>query len=161
MKFTVLLLASTLALAHPALAEEHESGGAHAILLAGEVGAVSPALDSAQKLRTARIYDGTWSRDRNFGARPRINVNATRVHCQWSNVDITSARCSFTFGSRQRITTGMKAHHMIAALHVVGVEGEGAAGSVHFQIENLACRLTPNEISQRAGGGATCNFDTQ
>ena len=160
MKFTLLLLASTLIFANHARAEEHESSGAHAVMLAGEVAAISTALDSAQKLRTSRIYDGTWSRDRHFGTRPTLYINAHGIHCRWSNVDITSARCEFNFGDRRRTTTGIKAHRMIAALHVVGVRGDGAAGSVHFRIDHLECRLVPNEISQRAGGGARCNFET-
>ena len=37
---------------------------------------------------------------------------------------------------------------------------EGAAGSSIESVSKLRCTIEPNEIMQKAGGGAQCNFET-
>jgi hypothetical protein len=43
---------------------------------------------------------------------------------------------------------------------VAGVPAEGAAGSSIETISKLRCTIDPNEIMQKAGGGADCTFET-
>jgi len=43
---------------------------------------------------------------------------------------------------------------------MAGVPADGAAGSVSESLSKLSCTLDPAEIKQKAGGGATCTFET-
>ena len=80
--------------------------------------------------------------------------------CRVSNVDITSRSCELTFGSRKRTLTGREANEVGATAAAAGVPSEGAAGSSIESISKLRCTIDPNEIMQKAGGGANCIFET-
>jgi hypothetical protein len=41
-----------------------------------------------------------------------------------------------------------------------GIPSEGAAGSSIESASKLRCTIDPNEIMQKAGGGAQCSFQT-
>jgi hypothetical protein len=56
--------------------------------------------------------------------------------------------------------TGREANEIFATAAAAGVTAEGAAGSSIESISKLRCTLDPNEIMQKAGGGAQCNFET-
>jgi hypothetical protein len=45
-------------------------------------------------------------------------------------------------------------------LTTAGIASEGAAGSVVESVSKLVCTVDPNEIKQKAGGGADCSFMT-
>jgi hypothetical protein len=82
------------------------------------------------------------------------------VVCRVSNVDITSRSCELTFGSQKRTLTGREANELFATAVVAGIAPEGAAGSSIASVSKLKCTLDPNEIKQKAGGGAECSFET-
>jgi hypothetical protein len=48
---------------------------------------------------------------------------------------------------------------LYATIAVAGVPPDGAAGSTFEALSHLDCSINPNVIKQKAGGGATCNFD--
>ena len=43
---------------------------------------------------------------------------------------------------------------------MAGVPPDAAAGSVFESLSKLNCTLDPGEIKQKAGGGASCSFET-
>jgi hypothetical protein len=43
---------------------------------------------------------------------------------------------------------------------MAGIPADGAAGSVSESLSKLNCTLDPAEIKQKAGGGASCSFET-
>jgi hypothetical protein len=43
---------------------------------------------------------------------------------------------------------------------MAGIPADGAAGSVSESLSKLSCTLDPAEIKQKAGGGASCSFET-
>ena len=77
-----------------------------------------------------------------------------------SNVDITSRSCELNFGVRKRTLTGREANEIFATAAAAGIAAEGAAGSSIESISKLRCTLDPNEIMQKAGGGAECSYET-
>jgi len=87
-------------------------------------------------------------------------VNADSVVCRVSNVDITSRSCELNFGARKRTLTGRDANEVGATMAAAGIPSEGAAGSSIESISKLRCTIDPNEIMQKAGGGAQCSFET-
>jgi hypothetical protein len=161
MRSGLIILISGLLFNLPAYAMDHDSTGAHAVLLSGEIAEVSTVLSSAQKSRIAGIFNGTWPSDTHFASRAPLYINAQGVTCRWSNVDITAASCDFDFGGPHKIVHGIKAHRVISALQVVGVLGDGAAGSIYFTANHIDCQLKPADIAARAGSGAECTFVTE
>ena len=89
----------------------------------------------------------------------KIVVKADNIVCRASNVDITEHSCALTFGHRTVNLKGRGAHELYATIDEVGVPPDGAAGSVFESLSNLNCTIDPNEIAQKAGGGASCTFD--
>ena len=146
-----LLLAGQSAGAAPATT----SGGA-ALALAALVGAQSPALTANQKKTPANLLDGHLS----FSYPPsqKIDVKADKVTCRASNVDISAHSCELTFGGKTHNISGRVAHELYATLIESGVPSDGAAGSVFESVTDLACTVDPNEVKQKAGGGADCKF---
>jgi len=100
--------------------------------------------------------------DTNFGFTPntKISVDAESVTCRVSNVDITSRSCELNFGARKRTLTGREANEVGATMAAAGIPSEGAAGSSIESVSKLRCTIDPNEIMQKAGGGAQCSFET-
>jgi hypothetical protein len=149
----VLIAAQTTALAAPSTAN-----GPTALALAAVIAQHSPAVRAFDKRVIARLFRGNTR----FGFTPntKISVDADSVVCRVSNVDITSRSCELKFGSRTRTLTGREANEIGATAAAAGIPSQGAAGSSIESISNLRCTIDPNEIMQKAGGGAQCSFET-
>ena len=155
------LMISAVALAvvqSSASAAPGSASGPTALALAAVIAQHSPAVRAFDKRVIARLFRGNTR----FGFTPntKISVDADSVVCRVSNVDITQRSCELTFGSRKRTLTGREANEVGATAAAAGVPSEGAAGSSIESISKLRCTIDPNEIMQKAGGGANCNFET-
>jgi len=155
------LMISVVALAvvqSSASAAPGSATGPTALALAAVIAQHSPAVRAFDKRVIARLFRGNTR----FGFTPntKISVDADSVVCRVSNVDITQRSCELTFGSRKRTLTGREANEVGATAAAAGVPSEGAAGSSIESISKLRCTIDPNEIMQKAGGGANCNFET-
>ena len=142
------LIISALALAigqTAAFAAPGSATGPTGLALAAVIAQHSPAVRAFDKRVIARLFRGNTR----FGFTPntKISVDADSVVCRVSNVDITSRSCELTFGAG-------------ATAAAAGVPSEGAAGSSIESISKLRCTIDPNEIMQKAGGGANCSFET-
>lgn len=154
------LMISAMALAvvqSSASAAPGSATGPTALALAAVIAQHSPAARAFDKRVIARLFRGNTR----FGFTPntKISVDADSVVCRTSNVDITQRSCELTFGSRKRTLTGREANEVGATAAAAGVPSEGAAGSSIESISKLRCTIDPNEIMQKAGGGANCNFE--
>jgi len=155
------LMISAVALAvvqSSAFAAPGSATGPTALALAAVIAQHSPAVRAFDKRVIARLFRGNTR----FGFTPntKISVDADSVVCRVSNVDITQRSCELTFGSRKRKLTGREANEVGATAAAAGVPSEGAAGSSIESISKLRRTIDPNEIMQKAGGGANCNFET-
>jgi hypothetical protein len=155
------LMISAVALAvvqSSASAAPGNASGPAALALAAVIAQHSPAVRAFDRRVIARLFRGNTR----FGFTPntKISVDADSVICRVSNVDITQRSCELTFGSRKRTLTGREANEVGATAAAAGVPSEGAAGSSIESISKLRCSIDPNEIMQKAGGGANCNFET-
>jgi hypothetical protein len=148
-----LLLAAPLA---QAASTSTATAGNSALALAALVGAQSPALNAQQKGALAHMLDSNLSFP--FPANQKITVKAGKVVCRASNVDISAHSCQLTFGATTHNLTGRAAHELYATLIESGVPSDGAAGSVFEGVTLLDCTVDPNEVKQKAGGGADCTF---
>ena len=130
--------------------------GSNALALAALISEHSPVVSSFDKHKLVQLFGG----NSNVFYRPgrTITVSADKIVCKTSDVDITLHSCDLTFGTRTRTLTGRKAHELYATIVEVGVPPDAAAGSIFEALSQLTCRIDPNVIDQRAGGGATCNF---
>jgi hypothetical protein len=148
-----LTVGQTAAFAAPGTA-----AGPTALALAAVIAQHSPAVRAFDRRVIARLFRGNTS----FGFTPntKISVDADSVVCRVSNVDITSRSCELSFGARKRTLTGREANEVGATAAAAGVPSEGAAGSSIETISKLRCTIDPNEIMQKAGGGANCSFET-
>ncbi len=154
MKITMTCLAAVLALAsQPAHAATAKGGSA--LALATLVADQSPGLGGTERRLLKRLLNGR-SNVRYSG---KVSVEADSVVCRVSNVDITSRSCNLVFGKETLAITGRRSHELFATQVEVGVQPEGAAGSMIAGIKNLKCTIDPQEIKQKAGGGADCTFD--
>src|SRR5439155_18319941 len=95
-----------------------------------------------------------------YPANQMISVTADSVVCRTGNVDISARSCKLIFGTHVRTVKGRKANELNATAIQAGIPSEGAAGTIFESFTHLACTMDPNEIKQRAGGGANCTFDT-
>jgi len=134
------------------------ASGPSALALAAVIAQHSPAVRAFDKRVIARLFRG----DTRFGFTPntKISVDADTVVCRVSNVDITSRSCELSFGARKRTLTGREANEIGATAAAAGIPSEGAAGSSIESVSKLRCTIDPNEIMQKAGGGAQCSFET-
>jgi hypothetical protein len=128
------------------------------LALAAVIAQHSPSVRAFDKRVIARLFRGNTS----FGFTPnkKISVDADSVVCRVSNVNITARSCELSFGSRKRTLTGREANELGATAAAAGVPSEGAARLKHRTISKLRCTIDPNEIMQKAGGGADCSFET-
>jgi hypothetical protein len=149
----VLTVVQSTALAAPGTAS-----GPSALALAAVIAQHSPAVRAFDKRVIARLFRGNT----NFGFTPntKIPVDADSVICRVSNVDITSRSCELSFGARKRTLTGREANEIGATAAAAGIPSEGSAGSSIESVSKLRCTIDPNEIMQKAGGGAQCSFET-
>jgi hypothetical protein len=141
-----------------ASAASGSASGPAALALAGVVAAHSTVLGSFDRRAVARLFGGNSSIS--FPPNRKISVTADSIVCRASNVDITSRTCDLAFGAGKRVLKGREANELFATLAAAGVASEGAAGSIIESLTKLTCTIDPNEIRQKAGGGAQCTFET-
>jgi hypothetical protein len=137
------------------------ASGPAAIALAGVVASHSPVMSSADRRVMARLFAGNPV---SFPAGRKISVTANSIDCRISSVDIVSRRCDLAFedrsrGDRKVSRSGPAANELFATLAAAGVGPSGAAGSTSERVTKLVCTIDPNEIQQKAGGGADCAFE--
>jgi hypothetical protein len=149
-----LLLATLLVTPGPALAGT--IGGSDALALAALVGQNSPLVTPAAKAVLAKFLDGETKAS--FPAGQTITVQADKLTCKASNVDITLHSCELVFGTRTAKLAGRAAHELYATLAEAGVPSDGAAGSSYEALTKLVCTIDPNEVKQMSGGGAHCDY---
>jgi len=140
-----------------ALANSITATGPSALALAAVVADHSTLVSAFRKRVIARLFAGNT----NFGFTPgrKISVTADSIVCRTSNVDITSRSCDLTFSVGKRSLHGREANELSATAAVAGATSEGAAGSIIESFSKLDCTIDPNEIMQKAGGGAQCTFE--
>jgi hypothetical protein len=140
-----------------AFAAPGSATGPTALALAAVIAPHSPSVRAYDKRVIARLFRGNTS----FGFTPnkKISVDTDSVACRVSNVDITSRSCELSLGSRKRTLTGRDANEIGATMALAGVPSQGAAGSSIESVTKLRCTIDPNEIMQKAGGGADCSFE--
>ncbi len=149
-------LVVALPLASPSALAASVAGNS-ALALAALVAERSPLVRATEKRVMARLLDGQLDFD--FAAGKKISVQADAAVCRVSNVDITSRACTLTFGTQKVELKGRKAHELFATVAEAGVPPEGAAGTIYESLSHLSCTIDPNEIKEKAGGGAECKFD--
>jgi hypothetical protein len=145
-----LLLAPGSALAATA-------SGASALALAAIVAGYSHQVTARERAALNHLFAGKLNF--NWPANRTIAVKADSIVCRAGNVDITAWSCALTFGKKKVTVKGRKAHELYATIAEVGVPADGAAGSTFEALSHLDCTIDPNVIKQKAGGGASCNFD--
>ncbi|WP_026191540.1 hypothetical protein [Methylosinus sp. LW4] len=131
--------------------------GAGALSLAALVGARSPAVKPAAKAALAKLADGHAKIA--FPKGQTIEVAVDSISCRASNVDITQHACELTFGQKKVQFVGRQAHEIFATLLEVGVPPDGAAGTIYAAASALDCAVEPDEVAQKAGGGAQCKYE--
>lgn len=133
------------------------ASGSSALALAALVAGYSPWMTARERGAMNRMFAGKLSFS--YPANRTISVKADAVVCRAGNVDITAWSCELTFGEKKVMLNGRKAHELYATIAEVGVPPDGAAGSVFEALSRLDCTIDPNVIKQKAGGGASCNFN--
>ena len=141
-----------------AVAKSITATGPSALALAAVVADHSTLVSAFHKRVIARLFGGNT----NFGFTPnrKISVTADSIVCKTSDVDITSRSCDLTFSVGKRSIAGRNANELSATAAVAGATSEGAAGSMIESLSKLDCTIDPNEIMQKAGGGAQCTFES-
>jgi hypothetical protein len=151
------LLAIPLLLAGPsAIAAPTTTSGSGALALAALVAETSPAVNILNKGIMLKMLNGNLAFA--YPAGQKIDVKADSVVCRSSNVDISAHSCELKFGTVTRNLTGRLAHELYATIAEVGVPPDGAAGSIFEGLTALSCTIDPNEVKQKAGGGASCTY---
>jgi hypothetical protein len=153
----IALMAVPLAFASQAALAAGSVQGNGALALAALVGEHSPHVKPLEKIALLRLFNGQLTTP--YPANKKISVKADAISCKTSNVDITEHRCELTFGTKKIVTNGRRAHELYATLAEVGVPPDGAAGSIFEALSNLDCTIDPDEVKQKAGGGAQCGYD--
>ncbi len=128
--------------------------GSGALALAALVGWHSPNVTTNDKqiLATMLIGDLAFT----FPPNGQISVIADSVSCRSSNVDISEHDCTLKFGAATQTFKGREAHELYATLIENGAAPDGAAGSIYAALSHLDCVIKPDEVKQKAGGGASC-----
>ena len=152
------MVLAALLLAPPQSAFAANVNGNGALALAALTAEYSPLLRGKQRDTMHHLLYGVLTPP---PPAETIVVKADNVVCRASNVDITEHSCALTFGHRTVNLKGRRAHELYATIDEVGVPPDGAAGSVFESLSNLNCTIDPNEIAQKAGGGASCMFDPE
>jgi hypothetical protein len=154
MRWVGCLFVGLLFATHVAAAET--ANGSGALALAAVVGNISPDLGVVEKSGPMKLLDGNT--DFSFPAGKTITVAAQKVTCRAGNLDITSHSCHLTFGGQVVNLKGRSAREIYATLAEIGVSPDGAAGSVYEVMSNLTCMINPNQVKQKSGGGAECQY---
>jgi hypothetical protein len=100
---------------------------------------------------------GKFLNGQTYASKKKIAVAADAVTCKTSDVDITLHSWSDLWSEKDH-DTRQKAHELYATLAEVGVPPDGTAGSIFEAVSNLDCTIEPDEVKQKAGGGAHCTF---
>jgi hypothetical protein len=132
------------------------ASGSGALALAALVAANSPVVSSSDKKVLAALFAGNVGVP--YPAGKKIAVKADSVTCLAGDVDITRHSCDLMFGKKKITLSGRAAHEIYATLVEVGVPSDGAAGTIYEALSQLNCTIDPNEVEQRDGGGASCQF---
>ena len=143
-----------VSLSGPASAETADGSGA--LALAALVGETSPILGASDKAVLAKFLNG--QANITYPTGQTIAVAADKVACRAGNVDLTSHSCELAFDSKTVMLSGRRAHELYATLAEIGVAPDGAAGSTFEALSNLKCTIDPNEVKQKSGGGAHCDY---
>jgi hypothetical protein len=141
-----------------AFAADSSASGPTALALAAVVAQHSSVLSAQEKDALARLFNGEVNLG--FPANQKISVKADAVVCRMGNVDITDRSCEITFGMQKITLKGREANELNTTASAAGVDSETAAGTVYTSFSHLACTIDPQEIKQKAGGGANCTFET-
>ena len=150
----LILVAALFSLSGQAHAETADGNGA--LALAALVGETSPLLAAIDKAVLAKFLNGQTNIT--YPAGQTISVTAGKITCRASNVDLTSHSCELGFDSKTVMLSGRRAHELYATLAEIGVASDGAAGSTFEALSNLKCLIDPNEVKQKSGGGAHCDY---
>ena len=155
-RLAVLAISLFTATVSPASAAPATANGPAALALAGVVALYSPLLTADEREAVTAFFVGQ------SGVRyaRKISVTADKIVCRVSNVDITARSCELTFKGAKQTITGRRASEIFATEAMAGIAADDAAGSVTESLSKLNCTLDPAEIKQKAGGGATCSFET-
>jgi len=151
-----LAILATFLLATGASAAPATVSGPNALALAGVVALYSPLLSGDERETAAALFVG----EKDVPYARKITISADKIVCRVSNVDITARSCELTFKGAKQTITGRRASEIFATEAMAGIPADGAAGSVSESLSKLNCTLDPAEIKQKAGGGATCTFET-
>jgi hypothetical protein len=153
---TLLLVVAVLWAAGATAAET--AMGNSALALASLVADHSPLLSLDDRSVMSQLIHP----NPNFSYMPNktISVEAERVVCRESNVDITERSCELTFGSKKVSVAGRRAHELFATIREVGVEPDGAAGTIFESLSRLQCTIDLDQVKQKAGGGANCTYES-
>jgi hypothetical protein len=149
-----ILVAASLTLSGAASAETADGNGA--LALAALVGETSPLVGASDKAVLAKFLNGQTNIA--YPAGQTISVTAGKLTCRASNVDITSHSCEIAFDSKAVMLSGRRAHELYATLAEIGVPADGAAGSTFEAVSTLNCTIDPNEVKDKSGGGAHCDY---
>lgn len=139
-------------------AANSSASGPTALALAAVVAQYSSLLNAQEKDALARLFNAEVNLG--FPAGQKITVKTASVVCRMSSIDIAERSCEVTFGMKKITLKGRGANELNATASAAGVASEGAAGTIFTSFSNLVCTIDPQEIKQRAGGGAECTFDT-
>ena len=141
-----------------AVAKSVTTDGPDALALAAVVADHSPLVRGFDERVLRRLFAGNT----NFGFTPgrKISVTADSIECRTGHIDITMRTCDVTFSVGKRSLRGRQANELSATAKLAGAASEGTAGSSIESFSRLKCTIDPNEIMQRAGGGAQCSFET-
>jgi len=153
---TILLVATVLSAAAATAAET--ATGNSALALASLVADHSPLLSLDDRSVMSQLIHP----NPNFSYMPSktISVQADAVVCRESNVDITERSCELTFGGKKVSIAGRRAHELFATVREVGVEPDGAVGTIFESLSHLQCTIDLDQVKQKSGGGATCTFES-
>ena len=137
-------------------ASTETADGNGALALAALVGETSPLLGASDKAVLAKFLNSQTNVT--YPAGQTISVAAGKLTCRAGNVDLTSHSCELAFDSKTVMLSGRRAHELYATLAEIGVQADGAAGSTFEAVSNLKCAVDPNEVKQKSGGGAHCDY---
>lgn len=151
-----LTLAGALLLAGAANAAT--MNGAAALSFAAQVGSYSPDLNAIQKSILGKLLAGQATSISSNAPIAPIRFHVTEVHCQLGNVDLTKHSCVIAFNRVHTSLNGAEGNNILATMALAGVEGDGAAGTIHYDALDITCRIDVAELKSPDGGGAACTY---
>jgi hypothetical protein len=148
-----VFLTAALATIGPADAATMQGGAA--LSFAALIGKHAPTLSGMHKYILAKFLAG---HTQFLSSNAAFSFNATEVHCRYGDVDLTEHACTLTFGSINVDLTGSESNNLLATMALAGVQGDGAAGTIHYDIKAITCTIKVGEIKSPDGGGAACTY---